>query len=67
MNVRNRQERRLNYELIDTCWDVNSQRWIDKLGNNTELIDTCWDVNSTNDEFMNIPDDGINRYMLGCK
>ena len=32
-------------ELIDTCWDVNINIYIQKLTRRIELIDTCWDVN----------------------
>ena len=32
-------------ELIDTCWDVNSEALIPINKRLTELIDTCWDVN----------------------
>ena len=32
-------------ELIDTCWDVNSDMLVGAWFDYWELIDTCWDVN----------------------
>ena len=32
-------------ELIDTCWDVNSDTEFTYGDKTVELIDTCWDVN----------------------
>ena len=36
----------LNSELIDTLWNVNSQRADLKLNQMIELIDTLWNVNT---------------------
>ena len=33
-------------ELIDTCWDVNSEASAPISSGVIELIDTCWDVNN---------------------
>ena len=36
----------LEYELIDTCWDVNNSCMPNHKLRLAELIDTCWDVNN---------------------
>ena len=33
----------------------------------SELIDTCWDVNLLDRYNSQLVENGINRYMLGCK
>ena len=40
------------FELIDTCWDVNSIEVPQDFKITFELIDTCWDVNIVTDSLQ---------------
>ena len=62
LNKRNQ----VNIELIDTLWNVNDKKVIEKLLNKYELIDTLWNVNRDPETGELMPA-RINRYIMECK
>ena len=53
-------------ELIETLWNVNKIKTLERLAQGLELIETLWNVNST---YIGTYVDftGINRNIVECK
>ena len=57
----------LQYELIETLWNVNEEYETPHPKGITELIETLWNVNEEKDKLSNNERVRINRNILECR